>query len=606
MYMRKQIYIVFTVLVSALLLASCANRGVGPQGGPKDSIPPLPLQAVPEVGTLEFNSKRIEISFNEYLQLDNIAQNLLMSPPQQNPPEVKARGKKLVVTFQDSLMENTTYTIDFGNAVCDYREKVPLKGYSYYFSTGKEIDTLETTGRVFDAENLNPLSGILVGITDDLSDTAFASKPLLRIARTDSLGRFRIANIREGNYRLYAVDEMSRDYRFTIGEALAFEPELLSITPQTVSAPDTTNLSADSLSMSTDSICNVPALAVGHTMFLFKEQRQKLYLQRMIRDQQHRIQLFFSSSPDSMPQLRPIPDSIHYYTQYSSKGDTITLWLTDSMSIRHDSIFFEARYRRTDSLYQLEWTSDTLRAVWRSPKLSAKAREALERRNRNRRLDLKPNARSNFEIYDTLQLACATPLASINEGGIQLFERIDTIYKEVPVKLLPHDTLPMRLMFAASIEPGKKYELRLDSGTLHDIYGITHIAAKYPMQVKAVEDYSTLRVKLIPFEPMARIQVLNSRDQVVRELPAIESGAFFEYLKPDTYYLRLYLDWNGDGKWTTGEWDSKRQPEPVYYFPEKIQTKSNWDFEEEWDYHALPQTKSKPKELIKASAGNKK
>ena len=121
--MRKSISILFFTLI----LVSCANRGVGPQGGPKDTTPPVPRQSEPEVGALNFKGDRIEVTFDEYIQLDNVATNLMMSPPQQQPPDVKARGKKLIIQFQDSLYENTTYTLDFGSAVCDYREKVPLK-----------------------------------------------------------------------------------------------------------------------------------------------------------------------------------------------------------------------------------------------------------------------------------------------------------------------------------------------------------------------------------------------------------------------------------------------------------------------------------------------
>ena len=221
----------FIVLFAALLIG-CANRGVGPQGGPKDTEPPIPLYAEPEVGSVNFHGDRIEITFNEYLQLDNVASNLLMSPPQQNPPDVKVRGKKLMVQFKDTLHDSTTYTIDFGSAICDYHEKVPLRGFCYSFSTGDEIDTLEYRGRVYDALTMNPLIGVLVGIHKDLSDTAFVKHPFLRIAKTDSTGCFRIGNIHPGTYRLYAVDDISRDYRLTVGESYAFAPE-----PITVSAP---------------------------------------------------------------------------------------------------------------------------------------------------------------------------------------------------------------------------------------------------------------------------------------------------------------------------------------------------------------------------------
>ena len=145
-------------LLVSLFSAGCANRGMGPQGGPVDSIPPVPLKAEPENGSVNFTGNRIEVTFDEYIQLNNVAQNMLMSPPQQTPPEVKARGKKLLIHFVDSLRDSTTYTIDFGSAVCDYNERVPLRGYAFAFATGPTIDTLETFGLVVDAENRSTVS----------------------------------------------------------------------------------------------------------------------------------------------------------------------------------------------------------------------------------------------------------------------------------------------------------------------------------------------------------------------------------------------------------------------------------------------------------------
>ena len=565
------------ILFAALVLASCANRGVGPQGGPKDSIPPVPVKSEPENGAVNFTGRRIEITFNEYLQLDNIGNNLLMSPPQQRPPDVRARGKRLIIQFADSLRDSTTYTLDFGDAVCDFTEKNPLHNYLYGFSTGPTIDTLETYGRVYWAENLNPVRDIIVGIHDNPDDSAFTTMPFLRIARSDSVGYFRISNMKDGRYRLYGVDDVSRDNRLTHGEALAFAD--VQIAPG-----DSTDL------------------------FLFKAQQQRLYLQRTLREQQHRIQILFSSSPDSMPHLRPLLDSIelNYLTHYSPHGDTVTLWLLDSSSIKQDSLFFEVQYRRTDSVYHLEWATDTVRAIWRAPRLSAKAQAALERKNRNRRLELKSNASKSFEIYDTLRITCTTPLATIHREAIHLVEKIDTITRPVAFTIVTKDSMPMQILFPATLEQGKKYELQLDSAALVDVYGITHKAARHALTLKTDEDYSTIKVLLKNFHPLARIQVLDKSDKVVRELPADPTGALFKYLRPNGYYIRMYIDLNEDGKWTTGSWEDKRQPEPVYYFPEKIQTKSNWDFEEEWDYTALPQLEAKPADLLKVHSTKKK
>lgn len=573
--MRKQIAIIGIVL----LCAGCANRGIGPQGGPRDSIPPVPLRSVPENGALEFKGNRIDVTFNEYLQLSNVTQNLLMSPPQQHAPEVKANGKHLIVQFEDTLKPNTTYTLDFGNAVCDFTELTPLPNYTFAFSTGPVIDTLELSGYVYDAENLNPLKGITVGVYANLEDSIFTRMPFDRIGRTDSAGAFRIGNMQDGTYRLYAVDDVSRDYRLTPGESLAYADETATPAAQTDSTL---------------------------TLWLFSQQQQRLYMQRTQREKQHKIIIPFSATPDSMPQIRPLTDSLNYYISANPTCDTLTMWLTDSASILQDSLFLEIRYRRTDSVYHLEWAMDTLRAIWRRPRISAKMQQVMLKRQQNRKVELSSNARTGFDIYDTLRIVSTTPLKDFVADSIHLYEQIDTILKPVAFKIAPTDTLPMQLYFLSSLKAGKKYELHLDSAALHDVYGTPNKQEKFQLQLKNPEDYSTLRVKLNPYLPKARIQLLNNRDEVVRELPANPAGAFFNYLKPDVYYLRLYLDENGDKRWTTGSWDEKRQPEQVFYFPAKLQTKPNWDFEEEWDYLAVPQTVAKPAELIKASSSKKK
>lgn len=555
-FMRKGLYI----FLLSLALVSCANRGIGPQGGPRDSIPPIPLKSTPENGSVNFTGRRIEVAFNEYLQLDNIGQNLMMSPPQQHPPEVKARGKHLIIQFADTLRDSTTYTLDFGDAVCDYNEKNPLHNFSFGFSTGPTIDTLSLSGYVFNAEDNKPLYGMYVGIHDDLSDTAFTKHPFLRIARTDSAGYYRINNMRAGTYRLYAVDDVSRDYRLTPGEALAFADNMLTV-PGDSTGKDT-----------------------AAALYLFKPQQQRLYLKRTLRDQQHLVRLLFSSAPDSMPLIRPLRDSVAYHVHNSANGDTTMIWLTDSATISMDSLYFEARYRRTDSLFRLEWYTDTIRAIWRAPRMTEKALEAQRRRDRNRRLEIRTNARRDFEMYDTLRVACSTPLMSINPDAFHLYECIDTVRKPVPFSIAPYDTLPMRLTILADLKHGNQYELRLDSAAMHDVYGVTHIAGTYQLKVKTPSDYSTLRVKITPFDPQARIQVLDSKGKAIREQQAETEGTLFRFLAPDSYKLRMYIDKNDDRQWTTGSWEEHRQPEPVFNHPNTIQTKSNWDFEEEWNY----------------------
>jgi hypothetical protein len=174
------------------MLSACANMGQGPQGGPKDTIPPMVVIELPMNGSLNVTSKKLEITFNEYIQLADIQNNVLISPPQQNAPEIKAVGKKLTVVFQEDLIDSTTYTIDFGAAICDYNEKVPLEGYVMAFSTGDQIDSLGISGRVYNAANLNPMPSVLVGIHSNHTDTAISTLPFTRVTRSNNEGFFNI------------------------------------------------------------------------------------------------------------------------------------------------------------------------------------------------------------------------------------------------------------------------------------------------------------------------------------------------------------------------------------------------------------------------------
>lgn len=634
--MKKILYkhrLAWVVSSLCLLLTGCANRGIGPQGGPKDTIPPVVVKETPANGSNHFKDKKIEILFNEYLQLDNVQANLLVSPPQQVPPDVKAQGKKVVITMQEDLIDSTTYTLDFGNAICDYTEKNPIRGYQYAFTTGDRIDSLEVYGQVINAEDLNPISGVLVGLHANLSDSAFSTLPFTRIARTDSLGGFGVRNLRGGQYRLYALQDLSRDYRYQPGEGLAFTDSLVVPEYQVEIVRDTIwrdtllvdNQTLDSITMGiVDSVRIVENTYVGPSdllLWFFRENKVRHYFQRAYREEQHTIRLVFGAPQDSLPVVRALPpsamdslasdsawiDPMQYaLLQANPTRDTLVYWLTDSLAIGQDSIFLEMTYLKSDSAYNLMPQTDTISAIYRAPRLTAKAKEAIDKKNRERMLELRSNAKSGFEVYDTLRILSPMPIDSVWADSIGLYEKVDTVYKSVPFTLQPTDSVPLGYLVVARLEQGKSYELRLDSGAVRDVYGVANKAKKFTLQLKTAEDYSTLLIKIPTYDPAIRLQLLDEKDKPVRELPASPEGTKFEYLTPKAYYLRLYFDLDGNGKWTTGDWATKRQPEPVFYFPAKLTLRANWDFEEIFDYLARPQLDSKPRELIKDAAATKK
>lgn len=611
------------------LLVSCANPGSGPQGGPRDTIPPVVVKESPLSGTLHFAAKRIEVQFDEYIQLADIQKNVLISPPQQQPPEVKAIGKTLSVVFAEPLKDSTTYTIDFGAAICDYNEKTPLYDYVYAFSTGDVIDSMAISGWIYDAETLDPISGVLVGIHSNHADSALSTIPFSRVTRSDEEGGFTIYNMRAGAYRLFALDDISRDYLYQPGEALAYADSLVIPYIEQHEVQDTIwrdTLGIDLATKDTlftrqvDSVVSVMRnffLPDTLVLWYFKEDKQRHYFKGVYREEPHAFTLIFSAAQDTMPVIRAlspaqcdtVPDSLamdsswvdwkpYSLLQVNATNDTITYWLTDSLAIGQDSIYLEMTYLVSDSLYNLVPQTDTVLAVYRRPRMSEKAWESQQRKKSERKLEIKSNASSKFEIYDTIRLTAPFPLDSVKAEHIHLSHKVDTVFQPMTFTLLTSDSLLQMVRLVAQMEPAESYRLIIDSAALYDIYGKCNDSTGYTLKLKSLEDYSSLMVKMTHFDARARIQVLNEKDVVVRELSAKEEGTKFEYLTPTTYYLRLYIDLNGDGKWTTGDWLTKRQPEPVYYYPSKLKLRANWDFEENFDHLAVPQVESKPQALI--------
>lgn len=611
--MTKLRYIV--LLVPLVLLGACANRGTGPQGGPKDSIPPVLLKETPLNGTCNFTGKQIVLQFDEYVQLNNVAENMLISPPQQTPPIVKAIGKRVMVTFEEDLKDSTTYTIDFGAAICDNNEKNPLGTYSFSFATGDHIDTLAMFGKVINAADLNPVQGVIVGVHEILDDSAFATVPFTRIGKSDSTGQFGVLNMRGGRYRIYALRDVSKDYLYQTSEALAYTDEVfspsLAYDSIVTHEPDSTGniLPDDTLWY------HVPDTIV---LKLFTENKQRHYFVRALRDkEQHFFTLLFSAPQDSLPIITALPpDSTQLdstwvdFTQYmlcqaNPTKDTLVYWLTDSSAISMDTLNFLMTYKMSDSLFQLVDTTDTIHAIYRHPRLSAKAIEAKRREAENRKIALKSNASSKFDIYQSVEWYAATPLQNYAVDSIHLFEKIDTVLKPVAFKLEPLDASGLRFVMRASLQPEHVYTLRIDSGAMHDIYGISNKSFKADYRLRSLDEYSTLTIRLTHYDPRARIQVLDEKDKVLRELPAKPEGAVFKHLAAKSFYVRMYIDIDGDGQWTTGDWSLKRQPEPVYYFSKKLTLRANWEFEEEFDHLATPLLQQKPAALIKVDTGKK-
>ena len=561
---------------------------------------------------------------------------MLISPPQQHPPEVKAVGKKIMLVFEEPLQDSTTYTIDFGNAIGDFHEKNVLKGYTLSFSTCDVIDSLEVNGYIVNAEDLNPVSGVIIGIHANLDDTAFSTVPFTRVGKTDQNGHFYVKNIREADYRIYGLGDVSRDFIYQPGEGLAFTEDIIHPYCHTELEGDTVwrdtidIVANDSLGFDTIATRVVDTIRYATytyyepndvILWYFNEDKTRHYFQRCFREKAHFFRLQFAAPQDSLPVVRALrPSEVdstksdsawvdwmdYALLQHSSGNDTIIYWLTDSLVIKQDTLYMEMTYMKSDSLYNLVAQTDTVLAVYRAPRVSEKAKALMEKNKKPPVLAIQSNASAGFDVYKDLILSMPTPVKEWVSDSLHLFHKIDTVYKPLRFSLEPVDSAYLQFRVVFPWKPEQQYELRIDSAAFYDVYGVTNKAGKHQLQLKSLDEYSTLTVKLSTYDDRARLQLLDKSEKIIKELPASRAGTKFEYISPNTYYLRLYIDENEDGKWTTGDWATHRQPEPVYYFPSKLQLRANWEFEEDFDFLAVPQIDSKPQELLQDVANKKK
>ena len=365
MMIKKKLFIrrLVGTLAGVAILYSCASVG-RIEGGPLDETPPLFLRSTPTPGALNYNRPRIRIEFDEYIKLDNPGEKVVISPPQVQQPNVRASGKRVLIDLEDTLKPNMTYTIDFSDAIVDNNEGNPLGNFAFTFSTGERIDTLEVSGTVLDASNLEPIKGILVGLHADLADSAFVTRPFDRVARTDSRGRFTIRGIAPGTYHAYALQDVDQNFIFSQkSEMIAFSDDSICPSFDFRTRKDTLWLGADSIAIDT-------IKEVEYTHFMpdnivlraFTEQAVTQYMTKNERLVPWKFSLFFAAPADTLPTLEGMNFDAHdaFIVEKSAKNDTIDYWIKDSLVYNIDTLRMRVTYLASDTLNRLVAQTDTL------------------------------------------------------------------------------------------------------------------------------------------------------------------------------------------------------------------------------------------------------
>lgn len=614
-----------TLLLLLLAICSCANPGSGPDGGPYDETPPRIVAMTPQLAARGVQPKKVTIQFDELIKVENAQEKVIVSPPQTETPNIKTSGRSISVELLDTLKPNTTYTIDFSDAIVDSNEGNALGNFTYYFSTGETVDTMEVAGYVLNAENLEPIKGIMVGLHSNLSDSAFTTLPFNRVARTDGNGHFSIKGVAAGNYYIYALKDIDNDFRYTRGEMLAFLRDTIRPTSYADIRYDT--LWTDTTHY--DSIRTIPYTHYMPDNVVLKAFTEKNSIRQLLKTQRepNYFRTFFTAPSEKIPQLRGLNfnDQNAFVEDRNAGNDTITYWLRDTLMFKQDTLRIEYTYEATNDSTYINFTqTDTLELIpqfvyAKRQKLEAEERAKWEkqREKRHKRGDFSqetypvPELKLKFEYASTMApdrnilFTTDEPLTRLDTTAFHLFLKVDSTYREAPFRL-ERDTLSLlKYTLRAEWRPGQEYVLNVDSACAEGLSGHVNTAYDTQFKIGKEDSYGALFLLIPDADTTAVAQLLAGGEKVTREVKVKNGRADFFYLTPGSFYVRLYNDRNKNGKWDEGCYAEGRQAEEVYYYPEAFTIRANWDIEQTWQLHSISPEKQKPRQLVKQKEDTK-
>ncbi len=594
---------------------SCANIG-NPSGGPIDKTPPIFMRSNPTPNAVNVKDRKIEIFFDEIVSLKDPSTKIIVSPAQTEMPRMSALGRKVTVELVDSLLPNTTYTIDFSNSIQDNNEGNAIDNFAFAFSTGSVIDSMRVSGYVLDSRTLEPMQSVVVGLQSNLADSAFHKEKLQRVALTNDRGQFTIRNVSPGSYHIFALKDLDRDYKFgNPTEDIAFLDSIIVPSIGSREAADTVYNDLNEI----DTIMRAtrPAYFPNDILLsMFNEDRKSQYLANNLRVDSTRISLTFAAASDTLPSLsivgrNDVPDQ-WYTLERSQTNDTLTYWIRPPHLVSADTLMVATTYLRTDTASNLSWGTDTLKFTFQRQKAKKKKKnEETDSLEQIRFMELHPLANGTQEVYAPLLLQTGTPIERYSREAFHLQRKLqnDTTFYPAEIKsiALRDSTLSRRdLMLKVDWEPGAAYTLAVDSLAMTDIYGLQTKPLKVDFNVRKMEEYGNIVFNIPAVRDSAIVELLDGTDKVVLHTPVKNHRAELLNLQPGKYYARLFIDRNGNGKYDTGNYDMHLQPEETVYYPGAINLKKNWDVEQTWDIYATPIDKQKPEAIKKNKPERKK
>lgn len=592
------------LLVISILCWSCAQLGA-PVGGPRDEVPPKVVTSQPQNYSTQFEAKKIVITFDEFIVLDNVNQELIVSPPMEEKPRVKLRKKTIVIQFEETLKENTTYTFNFGNAIKDLHEGNKLQNFEYVFSTGEVLDSMSVRGTLNYAEDLTkPEDPISVMLYSDLRDSVPLTNIPLYVGRSDDSGMFSVNNLRPDVYKIFALKDGNNNFLFDLpSEEIAFldtslivnagfSRQLLeaagmlepadSISADTIDLPEVTGFPSDTMAVEADSIKESgPDLnAIYVDLLLFTEKTEIQYLSDNSREDRRKLEMVFAMPLTDSFSYRPLPadtdETIEILEYFSPERDSLTLWLMDSLDYKNDTLLMEVNFTVKDTTRQYVTLTDTLRFNYREPNVRRKRGDVEvipEEKLQVSTIRSNQMQHLNRDVMINLDF----PLEGFTDSLISFFHIPDSVEMAEPFKISTDTLLLTRGWISAEWQSATQYRMVLLPGAIRSIYPLEHDTVDVIFKTRDLEYYGQILLNLEDVQDRVIIQLIN-KDKVIREQIVNSSGLYtFSFLAPDDYMIKFIHDRNKNGKWDTGKYLEKLQPEPVEFLPKEITVRSNWD-----------------------------
>ncbi|HIE16093.1 MAG TPA: hypothetical protein EYP69_04115 [Bacteroidales bacterium] len=566
--------------IIGLIAVSCATV-VPPSGGEIDTTPPVPIKMKPENHSKNFNKNKVVIEFDEFVVLDKLTQQMVVSPEMQEKPEVSIRGKKIIITLPDSLNKNTTYTIFFGNAIVNFKENIPITNFEYVFSTGDEVDSLMIEGHAINAFDHKPMEGSFVMLYKETADSVPYKKKPYYLSKVDASGYFRLNNLSAGRYKLFALQDKNNNYLFDQPtEEIAFLDTLIEPYPDPKSY---NSVSKDS----TDSTAVEPPQHSPLVLYYFIEAVKEQFILSSKLLKPNKFEIVFAKPVQSleMRALNLKKDSIWHFDKMSLNGDTLTSWL---LGLRQDTLIIEV----SDDNNVL----DTLRFILHKGK--KKTTEPLFNRKRKNekeksspkvvkipKIEYSSNARGGFPFYADINFTFKTPIIRWEPSKIKILRQRDTIIDTLNTNAYFTDSVyQMKLVIPTQFKEYKRYGIFIPDSTFFDIYGHTQDTISNMFVTTEMREYGSLALSINYSEQAPLIvQLLDEKNMVVfQNIIHISQTIDFPYLKAGKYRLKAIEDKNENGKWDTGDYIKKHQPEKVYFVKKPISVRANWDIRHQW------------------------